>query len=457
MTKSRRLKFLYKIPANIPNVPKWDPDNIFRDRDFLLLWISQVATLIGGSILGLAVALLSGDSNLGSHHLSTSGSAMGLVILVNNLPSFFLAFIAGVMADMFDRKKIMLIANITRVMLLVLFLALTGWEYIVFAYIVIFLKAGAKQFFIPAEVSLIPDIVKKKNIMTANSLFNLTNYTTYILGFIFAGPLLIILGPVGLIIFLIIMFIISSIAIFFVRVPRDKGRASLNKQKTDIVSLLDSVKNFYKSFIEGFKYIAQYKVQRIMLVHNLVVQSLLYVVIALVFKLGSFLVGITPDHIGFLTLLPLGVGIIISIVFLNLKLKHKKRVEISFWGVSLEAFGFSLLMIASFFRFHLWDLLIFNTDQIVIFLSTVGTIFIGFGFPFMLIPSQTLIQEKTHSTMLGRVYGIWLALSQAIASIPAVIFGYFADYLLGVPTTLVWITIIALIYSIILFRYRNLA
>ncbi len=446
--------FIYKLPGNIRNIGRWDTENIFKDRDFLLLWISQVTTLIGGSILGLAVAFLASSGGLENHHkMSTSSLAMGMVILVNNLPSFFVAFIAGVLADWFDRRKIMLFSNLFRIVMLIIFLVFSGWSFVTFAYLIIFLKAVAKQFFIPAEASLIPDIVKKKNILTANSIFNLTNYITYVFGFVLAGPVLLLLGPGGLIIFLILMFIIASIAVLFIRIPKNKNTFDKGSSR----KFLNLLKSFFVSFKDGFKYILQDKVQRIILVHNLISQSLMYIVIALVFKLGAFLLNLSASSIGIASMMPLGIGIFISILMLNFRFKYLKRFKLSLFGVYIETFAFGILSIASFFRFHNWTIAFLTTNQIVLFLTSLGTMFIGLGFPLLLIPGQTLMQEKTKDGFLGRVYGIWLALSQALAAIPAVIFGYFADYLLGVPTTLVWIMIFAGSYSFFLYKYRNLA
>lgn|GEM_PF-3401900 len=441
----------YRFPKNIPNILRWDPKSLFRDRDFLLLWFSQVSTLIGGSILGLVVVFMADTGELLDHEMSTSGSAMGLVILLNNAPSFFVAFIAGVLADWFDRKSIMIRANLFRFSLLLVFLLFAGWEYAIFAYLIIFLKSAAKQFFIPAEASLLPDIVAKENIMTANSIFNLTNYVTYLLGFIIAGPLLRLLGAEALVIVLMLMFLAASISLIFVRAPeREYKKISLGKYMT-------LLRDFVGSFVEGISYIFKDKIQRIMLVHNLVSMSFLYIFLALIFKLGEFLIGLTPTNIGLVAVMPLGLGIISSVILMDKKFKKEKRIKLSLLGVIIEFFAFAVLHVGSLIRWHDLKILGVEADVSVLVFTMVGVVLVGLGFPLLIIPSQTLIQEKTKQGFLGRVFGVWFALSQAIASIPAVIIGYAADFVIGVPTTLLWLAIIACCYGLVLSKYRNLA
>lgn len=449
--KKFNLKFQYTLPENVRNVFRWDPDFLLRDRDFILLWLSQVLTLVGGGVFALSVAFLADTGELSDHNLSTSGSAMGLVILLNNAPSFFVAFIAGVLADWFNRRAIMIQANVFRFFLFMIFLIFAGWEITAFAYVAVFLKSAAKQIFIPSEASILPDIVSKKNIMLANSIFNLTNYVTYLLGFIIAGPLLELFGPERLIGFLMSLFFFASIILLFIRVPkRDYKQVSIGK-------FWELLKDFYSSFIEGVSYIFQDKIQRIMLVHNLISQSFLFIFIALIFKLGDFLIGLTPTNIGIASVLPLGIGIVMSIVLMDTKYKETKRMKLSAAGVAIEFVAFILLSAASLIRWNELEVFGLSTDTSVYFITSAGVILVGLGFPLLIIPSQTLIQEKTEQGFLGRVFGVWFALSQAIASIPAVIIGYAADFVIGVPTTLVWITCIAFVYLIIFSRYRNLA
>ncbi|MBD3280887.1 MFS transporter [Candidatus Dojkabacteria bacterium] len=452
MATNGRPRFSYKIPKIAVGPERWDTQKLFLDRDFMLVWFSQIATIFGGTILGIAVGLLAGTGEFVEQEVSTSGSAIGLVLFLNNFPSFFIAFIAGVVADWFDKRKIMIVSNFTRMIFLGIFLIVGGWNYVVLAYAIIFLKAIAKQFFVPAEAALIPSIVKKENILTANSYFNLTNYVMHIVGFIIAAPLLTLLGARGLMILLMTMFVIASFSILFVRAPKVKVKREISFGK-----LIDMIKEFWVSFLEGLSYIVKDRIQRVVLVQNLVGQSFVFVFMALIFVLGEFLVGLTPDNIGLLTVMPVGAGIAIGVLLINGRLKNWKRMKLTLLGVWTEGLAFSILAIASMFKWNSVEILGLGNGDLVTMITGIATILIGFGFPFIFIPSQALVQEKTEAGFMGRVYGVWFAVSQALASIPALILGYLADFVLGVPTTLVWMSIIIFTYSIFIYKNRNIA
>lgn len=442
----------YQAPSTPKNIRRWDSESLFLDRDFLLLWTSQVATIFGGTILGIAVGLLAGKGEFTDQGSTSSSFAMAMVLFMNNFPSFFVAFIAGVVADWYDKRKVMIISNVARMLFLGVFVVFAGWKYAVFAYAIIFFKAVAKQFFLPAEASMIPMIVKKDNIMAANSLFNLTNYVMTIIGFIIAAPMLVWFGEEGVMMILMAMFIVASISVFFVRMPREKVKKGISFEK-----LIDLVRGFVSSFDDGLGYIMKEKVQRIAMIQNLVSQAFVFIFMTLVFKLGEFLIGLTPDNIGVLSVLPLGVGIVIGVGLINTIFVKMKRMKLTLAGVWMQGMGFFVLSIASMLKWNGIELFGLGTGDLVTMVSIVAAVIIGIGFPFLFIPSQALVQEETEEGFVGRVYGVWFALSQALATIPAVIVGYFADYYVGIPTTLVWTTIIIFAYSIFVYNNRNLA
>lgn len=355
------------------------------------------------------------------------------------------------MADWFDRKKIMFTANIFRAFVLFIFLIFSGWEYAVLAYSVIFITSAAKLVFVPSEASSIPDVVAGKNILRANTIFNLTNQVTYLVGFIAAGPLLNLLGPRVLFSVLICFFLAAAVASSMIRIPKRESKID-----GDLSRFFSLVKDFVHSFLEGFRYILKNKVQKVALVHTLMSQAMFYIFIALIFKLGEYLIGLTPSSIGIVSLAPLGIGILLGMFLLNTKYRNKKRIKLSLFGVGLEMVAFGMITFISILIHYDISLLQVDLSYIVSVIMLFALTLIGFGFPFLFIPSQTLIQEYTDKGFLGRVYGVWFALSQAIASIPAVIIGFLADQYLAVPVTLGLYTLIAGVYLSIMWRFRNL-
>src|SRR5690349_7613600 len=76
-----------------------------QNRNFRNLWFGQLISSAGDwfntvAVLGLVL------------QLTGNGLTAGLVLIANSLPIFLLTPIAGPVVDRFDRRKVMLIANI---------------------------------------------------------------------------------------------------------------------------------------------------------------------------------------------------------------------------------------------------------------------------------------------------------------------------------------------------------
>ncbi len=82
------------------------PLAIFRNRNFALLWTAQFITTMGGGLTMIASSIL-------VYRLTGSAFSVGLMMLSASLPGLFAGLIAGVFVDRFDRKKIMIGAEIT--------------------------------------------------------------------------------------------------------------------------------------------------------------------------------------------------------------------------------------------------------------------------------------------------------------------------------------------------------
>lgn len=432
----------------------WDPDSPIQDRDFLILWFSQLMTSLAAGIFGIAVAIISNTEGLGSNY-EDSAFGVALILFFTNIPGLFFSIFAGVMADWFNRKTIMFITTLVRFVLAMIFVVFTGWQVATVAYIIIFLKSGVTQVYMPSQASVIPDIVKKKNIMFANSIFNLTNYSTYFVGVLGAGPFIKIFGERNAFTALGSMFLIGGVVIPFIRVPKRETKISFGK-------FLEVVYDFFLSVVEGLRYIWSGRVQRFAMIHNFLVTSALFVIVTLIFKLANFLLGIDARDVGFSTIIPVIVGIVTSVYYLNTIAKNNKRVAIISNGMFFASISFVIFTALTFLRYNEGNLVPDTFTQegietIIKLSSFVAMTLVGFAFPLLIIPAQTLIHEDTKQEYRGRVFGVWFAINQALATIPAMFVGLMADSSLGLPRATTVLTVSILIYTFVLIKFRKLA
>src|SRR3989344_603146 len=127
---------------------------VLRNIPFLLLWVNQILLQVSFSIVGYAVLLI-----LAYRTHSPFIQAQYYVALT--LPAIFFGLIAGVVADVANRKLIMLITDI---LLAILFFSYVFFNQSFLALLFIaFLTASVARFFVPAEAALIPLLVSGKD------------------------------------------------------------------------------------------------------------------------------------------------------------------------------------------------------------------------------------------------------------------------------------------------------
>jgi MFS transporter, DHA3 family, macrolide efflux protein len=206
---------------------------IFRKRDFSLMWLAQLVSTIGSSLTDLAAAIL-------VFHITGSALNVGLVLIVSALPTLFVGLFAGVFVDRFDRKRILLASDLLRGILVLLiplaFDALGDEAGMVAMYGLLFLAATVKQFFDPAWESILPEIASEEELSRANSFLAISSFGSTAVGFAAAG----FLASINIHLpFYIdsLTFLVSFLIVFAVRVPK-----SAPVESTTIGVVLENLK-----------------------------------------------------------------------------------------------------------------------------------------------------------------------------------------------------------------------
>jgi len=136
-----------------------------RHRDFRLLWSGLCVSLLGDGVFMVAMAWQ-------VYALSNAPTALSLVGIAMTVPTIVFLLVGGVVSDRFDRRRVMLAADLTRGVAvgLLAVLSLTGalelWH--VIALVAVY-GAGA-AFFGPSFDAIVPDILPGDQLAQANSL-----------------------------------------------------------------------------------------------------------------------------------------------------------------------------------------------------------------------------------------------------------------------------------------------
>src|SRR5262245_34212210 len=145
------------------------------NRDFRHLFIGQLVSQTGDWFNSVALFTL-------LLKLTGSGEAVGYLLIIKLLPSFFIVPIAGVVADRFNRKTIMIVANIARGFLVLGFLLIRTPDQVWMVYVLAGIEIGIATFFDPAKSAAIPNIVSREELVAANALSSASWSVTLALG-----------------------------------------------------------------------------------------------------------------------------------------------------------------------------------------------------------------------------------------------------------------------------------
>lgn len=137
-------------------------------KKFFVLWSSQAASLFGSAVVNFALAwYLTRETG--------SATILATALMVAMIPQVVLGPFVGPLVDRWDRKKILIFADLY-VMLLTLILVIlfyTGNIQIWHIYLIMIFRAIGESFQFPALGASIPMIVPEKHLVRANGLFQM--------------------------------------------------------------------------------------------------------------------------------------------------------------------------------------------------------------------------------------------------------------------------------------------
>ena len=155
------------------------PFAVFRNRSFSLLWTGQLISTMGSALTSLAASIY-------VFRLTGSALSVGLMLMATAAPSLLVGLFAGVFVDRYDRKKIMITADLLRAVLIALIPTLVPLS-VIWLYVIVMLASAIGQFFDPAHESLLPEVASDEELAAANSLIAISQFGSTAVGFAAAG------------------------------------------------------------------------------------------------------------------------------------------------------------------------------------------------------------------------------------------------------------------------------
>jgi len=385
-------------------------------RNIILFIASQTVSLFGSSLVQYAIMW----------HITLetqSGGMMTIFIICGFLPIFFISPFAGVWADRYNRKRLIILSDtlIASVTLILAVFFIMGYREVWLLFVISAVRGLGQAVQMPAVGALIPQIVPEDKLMRVNGV-NSSIQSLILLASPVASGALLTLAVIEIIFFIDVVTAAVAVCtlLFFVHVPAHTK--ALEKQKA----------GYFKDLAEGLRYIRSHKFIR-----------RFFLFCGLFFILAAPMAFLTP-------------------------LQVARSFGDDVWRLTVIELTFSAGMMGGGLLIAAWGG--FRNKVKTMILATLimgaGTIFLGIvpifwlysalmavlgmSMPVMNTPATVLLQQKVEEEYLGRVFGVLSMISSSMMPLGMLVFGPLSDYvriewmLVGTGVFMILVTILLL-------------
>lgn len=359
---------------------------LLSNRDFFLLtsiiFIGQLATSF--LMLSLVVSVF-----------AKTGSNFGVsgVILSFTVPGFLLMAAAGLFADIIDRKKIIIAANI--IITLVVFLILISQKTVYASIPLSFLYFAGNTFFLPASSAASGQLVRRKQLLIANSIFIFTLSSGMILGLFAAAVVHFFFGnQVTLVVCGVLLVIAAILSVLLPSLPPRKSRDH---------SIARTLFDIWKAFL----YIFNQKIIWFFFLVFAFMQGIVAFGVTLAPGFFNEVVDLSINKSPIFVMPLIGLGVLLGVIFV-----HSVKVgEGSLVTYGIGSLGFSSLILGLILRFNL------VVGRLLFLPVAIFLVLLGFGVITSVIASRTVLQKKVAHNFQGTVFGANIILASFLAGV----------------------------------------
>ncbi|HEY6537833.1 MAG TPA: MFS transporter [Candidatus Dormibacteraeota bacterium] len=385
---------------------------VLAGRDFRLLWGAQVAAQLGDKFF--AFSLLLSIYSLTHRYLSDAA-----LLLAYTIPAVFLSVPAGIFADRYDKKTLMIWTNLSRGLMVlgVPALEITGvaQHQVLPLYLITFIFAGVGQLFAPAEAASIPTLVKRRELAAATSLFTITIIVTIVISVPLASVAQGLLGLEGPYYFGAGLFAVAAGSIWLIR-------PSLAAPKTAASGGIPAP--WWSTWTEIRATWTVVRASRILPFAF----AMLTLALAIVFTIFALSAGymqhvlLRSPHDSYILLIPATIGMVVAGTVLSRRdQRHGPGPGTVTGGLGIAGVAMIVLGVLP----PILDRL--HVDPALVPLAIFLAVIFGLGLGAVLIPCLVLIQQETEESTRGKIFGgAFLAINLAIA-VPLLVAGAVAD------------------------------
>ncbi|MFC4558334.1 MFS transporter [Virgibacillus kekensis] len=346
-----------------------------KNKGYMTLMSAQAISSIGDWLSIVAIITLVGLK------WNASPMEVSLIILCLAVPMALLGPVAGIVADRFSRKAIMIISDVVRAgLILILTIASELWM----VYITLFTIGLFSAVFIPAKNGKLKEVVPEEDMKGAMSITSMIDSSTKVLGPLISGVLVTVFSAQQVFLIDSATFVVSAVLLLFLpnEIKIESAEETEEKQQS-----------FKKEFVQGLSFIKSSRFMVIGLLMMGISLLILQMSDSQLIVLLRELTSASPDLFGYLVT-GSGLGMFFA-GFLLAKKTDYRAYPLMLLGVCGIGLSFGMMGI----------LTNYDVSYSIIWGPALGFIG-GFSASLIFVPFQATVQVETPVNMTGRVFGV---------------------------------------------------
>jgi len=416
-------------------------DDVVEARALLLqprfgtLWLTQgLAQVAQNAILFTLLVLVL--------KLTGSSAASSVLVLAFILPSIFIGVFVGVLLDRWRKGTVLVITNLVRAGACVLYLFFNDDVLAIYAISLVFSTSGL--FFNPAVVSLIPSVVRRERLVSANSLYNFTLTGSQLAGMVFLAPVILKLADERA------MFVAAG-GLFTVAAGLAVWLETLRSGQEMELPRGRLFGGIPEEFRKGWRALSSDHASALAMAQLTMSSTLVLLFAILIPRYMDEVLGVSPDNAAFL-FAPTGVGALVGLRFIPwFSRRGKNRVVV----MGLVGVAVSLALLATVRG--LAEIMETTPGPLnpgrflgLSLLQSLTMLFaapMGFSYALLNAPAQTILHERAPPEMRGRIFATQVVSANFVSLLPLLVVGVIID-LTSITAVLLMVAVFLLLFAL---------
>ncbi|MET3942702.1 DHA3 family macrolide efflux protein-like MFS transporter [Paenibacillus sp. PvP094] len=381
---------------------------LIRVKPYMQFMLGKMVARFGDSIDSIAYSWM-------VYMLTGSKLLMGTLLAVNFLPNILLGLFAGAVVDRISLKKVIVLTNSGRGLLVGVTALLFGmgelqvWH----LFVVTILNSLLECFSLPAEMSSVPRLLPQSMLLSGIAMSSSATRLAELAGLALAGALIATVGITWTILMDAGLFALSAVLMSRVVYPSDP---SMEEGSTEKLSSTDAPRSLLSDMIEAFHFMRKHP---LLLIGSILFAFVNFCLMPFDVLRTPYVIDILHAGAGGLSLLSglMVGGMVLSGLWMTHRGSRYRKSVLIISGITMLGLSYAMTALPAYM----------STYQLP--LAAIFCLMMGLGIPLATTPLASYLMEVTPAGMLGRVSALQSMLIVSAIPLGSLVAGAAAEVL----------------------------